>query len=78
MTIEITRPELEALLLQRLKASGFDNAEDVILEALREFHPKAAPSTSGRTLADICARVQGLTEDLSIERDPSPGRDIRL
>jgi Arc/MetJ-type ribon-helix-helix transcriptional regulator len=35
MTIEITRPELEALIQERLRSGGFEDAQDVILSALR-------------------------------------------
>ena len=39
MTIEIHRPELEALLLERMKAGAFQNVADVIMQAL-----EAAPA----------------------------------
>lgn len=35
MTIQITRPEVEALINQRLKRGTFKDAEDVILQALK-------------------------------------------
>lgn len=38
MTIEIQRPELEALILERMQTGGFESIEDVLFEAL-----KAAP-----------------------------------
>ncbi len=34
MTIEIKRPEIEALIQQRLHTGAFENVEDVILDAL--------------------------------------------
>lgn len=34
MTIEINRPELEALIQKRLQSGTFDNVEDLILRAL--------------------------------------------
>lgn len=37
MKIEITRPEVQALLQSSLRASGLSNPEDVIFQALREF-----------------------------------------
>jgi hypothetical protein len=39
MNIEITRPEVEALIQQRLHAGGFSSLEDVIFEALRSSDP---------------------------------------
>ena len=35
MTIQITKPELEALINQRLQTGSYKDAEDVILHALR-------------------------------------------
>jgi Arc/MetJ-type ribon-helix-helix transcriptional regulator len=35
VTIQITRPELEALIKRRLETGGFKDAEDVILQALK-------------------------------------------
>jgi hypothetical protein len=78
MTIEITRPEVQALIHQRLEAGGFATPEDVIFEALQEFHPKRAHSAGKRTLADTFSKIRGAAEDLDLTRDPAPGRDIAL
>jgi len=51
MTIEITKPEVEALIQQRLRSGAFSDAEDVIFQALR--------SALGRlTGADLVAAMQ--------------------
>ncbi|MCX6602419.1 MAG: hypothetical protein NTV52_02360 [Acidobacteria bacterium] len=71
MTIEITRPEVEALIYQQLGASGFDSTEEVIFRALQEFQPKKTNSTGKRTFADVCARMRGLAEELDLTRDSS-------
>ena len=34
MMLEIHRPELEALLMERMKSGAFENFEDVIMQAL--------------------------------------------
>jgi len=39
MIIQITRPEVEALISQRLQSGAFGGAEDVIFEALRGAGP---------------------------------------
>ena len=45
MTIEIHRPELEALLMERMKAGAFQNVEDVIMQALKAAPvPEPAPN----------------------------------
>jgi hypothetical protein len=56
MTIEIRRPELEALLMERMKAGAFQNVEDVIMQAL-ETAPVPEPTPDAtrplQTAADI-------------------------
>jgi hypothetical protein len=34
MTIEIHKPELEALIMERMKVGGFQNVEDALMQAL--------------------------------------------
>ena len=46
MTIEIHRPELEALIRERMKIGGFQNVEDVLMQAL-ESSPPAAEKDAG-------------------------------
>jgi hypothetical protein len=62
MTIEIHRPELEALIMQRMKTGGFDNAEDALWQALKTSPPVEEPSGAAhdrRTGADLIAALQG-------------------
>ena len=35
MTIEVHKPELEALIRERMKSGGFKSIEDVLMQALR-------------------------------------------
>lgn len=75
MTIEITKPEVEALILQRMKTGTFVSPEDVILHALRT----SAPET--RTGAALIAAMQASPhKDIEIEpsRGPMPVRDVSL
>jgi hypothetical protein len=58
MTIEIHRPELEALIIQRMKSGGFHNVEDALLQALRTSPPVEEPSDEKRTGADLIAALQ--------------------
>ncbi len=61
MTIEIHRPELEALILQRMKSGGFHNVEDALLQALKTSPPVEEPSVTSqdkRTGADLIAALQ--------------------
>jgi hypothetical protein len=35
MTIEIHNPEVEALIMERMRNGGFQNVEDVLMQALK-------------------------------------------
>ena len=75
MTIEISRPEVEALILQRMKSGAFSSAEDVILHALRSSKPES------RTGAALIAAMQASPhKEIEIEasRGPMPVRDVSL
>ena len=75
MTIQITRPEVEALIQQRLASGPFNNVEDVILDALRSTAP------TKRTGADLIAAMkQSPFREIEIEppSSPMPVRDVTL
>lgn len=81
MTIQITKPEVEALINQRLQSGAFKDAEDVILQALQSSPPKPpttpqpdAPST--KDIEELFAPLRGLNLDFS--RNPSAGRPVDL
>ena len=85
MTIQINKPEVEALINQRLQSGAFKDAEDVILQALKSSSGSAAPEAvtplrpAGRkSLAQLFADspLKGL--DIDFERDPDYGRDVAL
>lgn len=61
MTIEIHRPELEALIIQSMKSGGFHYVEDGLLHALKTSPPVEEPSGASqdkRTGADLIAALQ--------------------
>jgi hypothetical protein len=81
MTIQITKPEVEALIMQRLQSGGFKDAEDVILQALQASPPK--PTTAfqpdappAKDIEELFAPLRGLNLDFS--RNPSTGRPVDL
>jgi hypothetical protein len=84
MTIQITKPELEALINQRLESGGFKDAEDVILQALQSSPSKPAtapPSEAGnshKSLQEVFAAVSGLADDMDFGRNTSTGRPVDL
>jgi Arc/MetJ-type ribon-helix-helix transcriptional regulator len=77
MTIEIHRPELEALIQERMRSGAFQSAEDVLIQALKsapattEFSGEAAIQTG----ADLVAAMQSSPYreiDLEAASDRSP------
>jgi len=48
MTIEIHRPELESLILERMKSGAFQNVEDVLMQALKSAPPQRRRAGSMR------------------------------
>ena len=72
VSIEITSPEVEALIRERLKSGAFANAEDVILHALRSFE------AGQRTGADRVAAMQASPyRETEIEPAGEPGSALR-
>ncbi len=80
MTIEITKPEVEALINQRLQSGVFKDAEDVILQALKAS--PAAPAmcrvTPERSLREVFESVKGVADEIDCSRNPSTGRPVDL
>jgi Arc/MetJ-type ribon-helix-helix transcriptional regulator len=75
-TIQITRPELEALIEQRLRSGPYANVEELILDALRSSAPRE------RTGADLIAAMKE-SPFREIDIEPLPGipmpiRDVTL
>jgi hypothetical protein len=80
MTIQITKPEVEALINQRLQSGAFKDAEDVILQALQSSPPK--PQTTipdappPKNIEELFAPLRGLNIEFS--RNSSTGRPVDL
>jgi hypothetical protein len=66
MTIEITKPEIETLINQRLQSGGFKDAEDVILQALKSSKPFQAEVETERAAAIERLKTFGETHGLSL------------
>jgi hypothetical protein len=78
MTIQITRPEVEALIEERLRSGAFKDAEDVILQALQSCPPPPLQAQLGRTLVEVFEAIRGMADDLDFSRNPSTGRPVDL
>ncbi len=48
MTIEIHKPELEALIQERMKTGAFQTVEDVLIQALKSSAPSEQPAPQAR------------------------------
>ncbi len=78
MTIEIHRPELEALIRERMKIGGFQNVEDVLMQALKSSPPAAEKDAgfSDETFAATGADLVGVMQASPYkEIDSEPARD---
>jgi hypothetical protein len=83
MTIEINRPELEALIRERMSAGAFQSVEDALMQALTDSPlPDSGSATpTKRTSADLIAAIQRSPyRELEIEpkRYRMPVRDVNL
>jgi hypothetical protein len=84
MTIQITKPEVEALINQRLQSGGFKDAEDVISLSLQSSPSKPSttpqPETarSRKSLQEVFETVRGSADDIDFNRNPSTGRRTDL
>ena len=76
MTIQITKPEVEALINQRLQSGAYKNAEDVILQALQSCPPPATEKNPVKDIEELFAPLRGLNIEFS--RNPSTGRPVDL
>jgi Arc/MetJ-type ribon-helix-helix transcriptional regulator len=66
VTIQITRPEVEALIKRRLETGAFKDAEDVILQALRSSEAGESGTEERRREAIERLRTFGKTHGLSL------------
>jgi hypothetical protein len=78
MTIQIDKPEVVALINQRLQSGAIKDAEDVILHALQSSPPKTSQADTPPTknIKELFAPLRGLNLDFS--RNPSTGRPVEL
>jgi len=66
MTIEITRPEIESLINERLQSGAFLDAEDVILRALQSSAPEPASAVDRQRALAAGARIRELSKGLTL------------
>jgi hypothetical protein len=66
MTIEITRPEIEMLIQERLQTGAFMDAEDVILRALQSSASEPTPAFDKQRALAAGARIRELSKGLTL------------
>jgi hypothetical protein len=78
MTIEIRRPELEALIHERMKSGAFQSIEDVLMEALKASSgkgEKAAQGSDDQSSAMGAELVEAMQASPLKEIGLEPGRE---
>ena len=84
MTIEINKPEIEALIRQYLQSGQFHDIDELFAEALGALREKNGdggepmPGRSPGTLRELFEGVRGLADDVDFSRNPSTGRPVDL
>ena len=71
MTIQITKPEVEALIKARLESGQFKDAEDVILQALQSSGAESPRPRAARRSDRVSQGVRKNTRPLA-RRDDDP------
>jgi hypothetical protein len=66
MTIQITKPEIEVLINQRLQSGEFKDAEDVILQALKSSQTAPRHIEEDRSAAIERLKTFGKAHGLSL------------
>jgi hypothetical protein len=83
MTIQITKPEVEALINQRLRSGGFKDAEDIVWQALQSSPPEAAAAAPkgaepAKDMVELFAPLRSLNIVIEADRSKDTGRDINV
>jgi hypothetical protein len=83
MNIEITRPEVEALIKARLLESGCESAEEIIFEALQATERGGLTSTPAHpsrfaNLSDLLLNSPFAGADLDLERSTDQPRSPEI
>ena len=83
MNIEITRPEVEALIEQRLRAGGFATPEEMIFQVLRRDENTQSQQHVGRAdafanLSDLLLNSPFAGAELDLERSRDLPRSVDI
>ncbi len=81
MIIQITKPEVEALINQRLQTGKFKDAEDVVFQALQSSPSNTAKTQStenseAKNMFELFAPLRGINIGFEADRKKDTGQDI--
>jgi hypothetical protein len=65
MAIQITRPDVEALIQQRLETGSFKDAEDLIFQALQPVEPEVDESV--KDSRPLLSKIRDIWRDMPAE-----------
>ena len=74
--MEIHRPELEALIVQRMRNGGFHNVEDALMQALETAPEISAFTPEGDSRSATAKKPTGADLIAAIQR--SPYRELEI
>jgi hypothetical protein len=79
MNVTIEIPDDSVARFQKQAEARGLSVDRWLLELAEQNAPASTDARFGkRTLAEVCAEVRGLADDLDLSREPSPGRDVAL
>ena len=81
MTIEIHKPELETLIRERMASGGFQDVEEVLLQALKSSTaggPAARPRMPKKSLGQFLLESPLRNSGLKLERQRDYPRPVDL
>ena len=81
MIIEIHKPELESLIRERMESGGFQDVEDVLMQALRSSPTGEQPAPARKpkqSLGQFLLESPLLNSGLRLERQRDYPRPIEL
>jgi len=82
VTLEIHRPELEALIHERMASGAFRDLDELLTKALGALKEQGAPDVKKRSFVELFRPVRGLLTDEEIDwlfsRNRSAARPLDL
>lgn len=78
MIIEIHKPELESIILERMASGEFQNVEDVLMQALKPAPASVLPRKTKKSLGQFLLESPLRDSGLKLERQQDYPRSVDL